>query len=250
MTRSYPRPDVELLWGRAAGLCSFPNCKAECTAPATDKDKAVPLGDIAHIEAHKDDGPRGNSALTAKQRDCYANWILLCGNHHDQVDKQANTDTVDDLRKWKNDHEEWVRNSLASEMPQIGFAELEIITNAMTETIIAASIDFQVIDPREKMKKNDLTDNTHFLLTIGLGKAPEVKSFVDQISKINSRFPEKLRTGFVAEYKRLKQKGYNGDALFEAMADFASKGKKELKYRAAGLSVLAYLFHLCEVFEK
>jgi hypothetical protein len=57
-------------------------------------------------------GPRGKSPLTADERDYYDNLILLCRNHHSEIDSQENTYPVDLLRQIKSDHELWVRQSL------------------------------------------------------------------------------------------------------------------------------------------
>lgn len=53
------------------------------------------------------------------------------------------------------------------------------------------------------------------------------------------------------EYERLKNAELmSGDELFNGLLDFASLGATDFKQRAAGLTVLVYLFEKCEVFEK
>ena len=63
-------------------------------------------------------------------------------------------------------------------------------------------------------------------------------------------FPEKLKAGFSSEYDRLKVLGYAGDVLFFSLFEFAGGKHSEHIKRAAALAVLAYLFQICEVFEK
>jgi hypothetical protein len=41
----------------------------------------------------------------------------------------------------------------------------------------------------------------------------------------------------------------SGDALFFALADWSAHGQTDLDGKAAGVAVLTYLFHVCEVFE-
>jgi hypothetical protein len=89
--------DVKLLFGLSAGMCAFPTCRELCIVEATDFDPAVIVGKIAHIRAHSDQGPRSDPHLSIAERNRYDNWILLCGTHHDMVDGQANTYTVQDL---------------------------------------------------------------------------------------------------------------------------------------------------------
>jgi len=64
--RTYPLPDVKLLFGLAAGRCCEPSCFVEVLANATGFDEAAVIGEIAHIEAHSDTGPRANPSLTKK----------------------------------------------------------------------------------------------------------------------------------------------------------------------------------------
>ena len=70
------------------------------------------IGDIAHIEASSDTGPRPNVALTSKERDHYDNLILLCKNCHARLDGQKNSNSVEYIRQLRADHERWVRERL------------------------------------------------------------------------------------------------------------------------------------------
>jgi hypothetical protein len=247
--RRYPDKDLKLLFGLAAGRCSF--CHHEVLVAATEVDDAAIIGKIAHIEAHSDKGPRANSALTTKQRDSYANWILLCGNHHDLVDQQPNTFTVQDLRKRKGEHEAWVRERLTVEISSVAFAEFETLTvalNVVAAQSSAASTD--VLSVREKMKRNQLSVAVEDYLKIALSKAGEVREFLSSVEKLNAGFGDRLALGIRNRYDDLKGRGYSGDELFEGLLFDLTKGNSSLRQQAAGLAVLGYLFQICEVFEK
>ena len=84
----------------------------EVIVDATDHDPIVLIGDIAHIEASSNKGPRANRKLSAKNRDSYDNLILLCKNCHFRFDGQKKANTVEAIKKLRNDHEAWVRVSL------------------------------------------------------------------------------------------------------------------------------------------
>src|SRR5438094_5378262 len=103
--RSYSSRGLKLLWGRAAGRCAVPSCRVELFVEPTDHDAAVFIGDIAHIEAASDDGPRANLALSGRDRDSYDNLILLCKNCHARLDGQKNTHSVEFIRHLKQYHE-------------------------------------------------------------------------------------------------------------------------------------------------
>ncbi len=111
-SRSYTDRTLKLLWGRAAGRCAIPECRVELFAEATEYDPVVVIGEIAHVAAAADDGPRAASALAAAQRNDYKNLILLCQNCHARIDGQTGLYSVDRLKDIKQAHEAWVRASL------------------------------------------------------------------------------------------------------------------------------------------
>lgn len=102
----------KLLWGRSGSKCAMPDCRHDLIADETETDDESVIGDEAHIVAKSPDGPRGESTLTAEQRDQYDNLILLCRTHHKIIDEQPNFYTVDKLKEIKRQHEEWVKSSL------------------------------------------------------------------------------------------------------------------------------------------
>lgn len=219
-------------------------------AEQTKVDDAVVLGKVAHIVAHSDSGPRCDPTMSFDARREYPNLLLLCGTCHDLVDGQPNTFTVQQLQDWKQQHEMWVRDGLAHEMPSVGFAELEILTRALLNAPESPVVEFTVTDPALKMQRNGLTQQIRHLLTMGLAKAKEVENFTAQMAEIDVDFPERLKAGFVARYSTFREEGLEGDALFESLVQFAAGGTRDLKRTATGLAVLAHLFEKCEVFER
>jgi len=105
---------AKILWGKAGATCSFPGCQRRLVADATELNGDVVLGEIAHIVAQNQDGPRGEYPAPGGDVDAYENLILLCGQHHTLIDGQPNTYTVDRLLQMKRDHEEWVSEQLSS----------------------------------------------------------------------------------------------------------------------------------------
>lgn len=242
--------DVKILYGLAAARCAFPKCRKVCAKEATEKDNAIALGRIAHIYAHSDDGPRGNPDLTNAERDSYDNWILLCADCHDIVDKQADSYTADKLKVLKTEHEEWVTDRLEEQTLEITFHELEMVTQALLSDSNDTSFDFTLIAPAEKIRKNELSQKAISRLKIGLMKTKETEDFLNDIEKRISGFSNRLSRGFKDQYDDLKSEGLNGDEIFESLFDFATNGSPDFDRQTAGLSVLSYLFEKCEVFEK
>jgi hypothetical protein len=218
---------------------------------ATENDPPAIIGKIAHISDFSPnvDSPRSDPSLNAQELNAYENLILLCGDHHDEIDKQKNTFPKETLLRWKREHEAWVRSRLAQAMPGIGFAELEVVCTALLEAPRQPNEGFIPTAPAEKMRKNHLSDSLHRTVQLGLSMFNEVEAFIQGFARVNLHFPERLKAGFVKRYDEYLVRGTDGDTLFEALHDFASSGSSDFKRQAAGLAVLCYLFQKCEIFE-
>lgn len=101
-----------MLWGDAGCRCAFPDCPEKLIMAATETDEESLIGEICHIVAQKESGPRGKSDLTREQRDQYNNLILLCPIHHKLIDDQPGEYTVEKLQRFKKRHKEWVDSRL------------------------------------------------------------------------------------------------------------------------------------------
>ncbi|KGH27926.1 hypothetical protein P353_16830 [Comamonas testosteroni] len=89
--------DFKVLWGRAAGFCSNPDCLDDLTIVI--KTKNYNIGEMAHIIAKKENGPRGIKGVSD---DSYHNLILLCPTCHTHIDKAPKgTFTEDEILQWK-----------------------------------------------------------------------------------------------------------------------------------------------------
>ncbi len=120
MGRSYSARTLKILWGRAAGRCAVPTCRIELFVEHTDHDPIVVIGDIAHIEAASNRGPRANVRKGIRARDAYDNLILLCKTCHARLDQQKRANTVERIRQLRKEHEAWVRANL----PERGASKL------------------------------------------------------------------------------------------------------------------------------
>ena len=113
-----------MLWANSGGVCCFPGCEVSCV-DETESGNTITIGEIAHIEAKGDNGPRANPSLSDQQRDAYPNLIVLCRNHHKLVDADESTYTVQKLRLWKAERARSVkRAALGQGMEDAGPQEL------------------------------------------------------------------------------------------------------------------------------
>ena len=250
--RNYKEQDLKVLWG-AQARCAFPGCREKLIVSATDLDPAKPIGKICHIIAHSDDGPRGDPAFPAADRDRPDNLILMCGTHHDRIDVQPNTFTSAEIRQWKVDHEHWVEDTLSDAVAALTFKELEQVS----DTLLANPLLNQGEDlapptpPIEKMQYNDLTSAIATYYRIGQLRFSDVEAFVGEASGWDPTFGDRLKAGFTEQYDEFKARGLYGDDLYITLAGWASGGAQApFDRQAAGVAILSYLFHICDVFER
>ncbi len=97
------------LWGKSGNRCSI--CKIELFSKRKDEDE-FNIGEECHIISSKINGPRHKPNID--DYDLYYNLILLCRNHHKEIDELTDTYTEELLRYVKLNHENWVKATLDS----------------------------------------------------------------------------------------------------------------------------------------
>jgi hypothetical protein len=107
----------KILWARSGNRCAI--CRQELVNQTINHDGEAIIGEECHIVAREINGPRGDSPLPIDERDKPANLILLCRNHHKEVDDQPESFTVEFLKEIKLEHENWVRNKLSPDRQSI-----------------------------------------------------------------------------------------------------------------------------------
>ncbi len=113
-SRDIPDAEWKLLWARSAGRCQFNGCNRVTYRTPVSNQLAV-TAEHAHIIAFSEDGPRGNTPIDADALNRYPNLMLLCHDHHKNIDDLVlrHGYTVETLRKWKEEHEVRVERATA-----------------------------------------------------------------------------------------------------------------------------------------
>ena len=242
--KSITSKQIKLLWGLAGNRCAI--CREELIREKTGGEK-FPIGEMAHIQGENPASARYNHNMTDEQRSVYENLLLLCPTDHTMIDNNIQDYTVTKLERIKRDHEAWVTRSLKKYIHDITFAELDVILKYLITTPVPDTSK-NIIPPREKIKKNNLSAGVGNLITMGLTQSILVKNYLNKHPDID--FNERLKGGFVKKYTDLRKIPLEGDSLFYGLLEFASNGSGDFKIQSAGLSVLVYFFELCEVFEQ
>jgi hypothetical protein len=99
------------LWAKSGNRCSI--CKTEFFQNKVDSEE-FNIGEECHIISSKDNGPRHRPNIT--DYDLFDNLILLCRNHHREIDELSDTYTEELLRYIKLNHEKWVQTTINNEI--------------------------------------------------------------------------------------------------------------------------------------
>ncbi|MEU6409397.1 HNH endonuclease signature motif containing protein [Microbispora sp. NPDC046933] len=101
----------KILWIEAGGRCAI--CRRQLLTAGTETDDPSVFGEEAHIVGRGSNGPR-SGGLAEHLVDSHENLILLCSEHHKQIDDQVNHFTVERLREIKKSHKGWISSLGAS----------------------------------------------------------------------------------------------------------------------------------------
>jgi hypothetical protein len=248
--RAYSHKTLKVLFGLSGNKCAMPSCGNPIIMSGTQLSGELVLGQICHIYAASDDGPRGKVGLTEAEKNSPHNLLLCCPTHHVIVDGQHKDYPASTLLEWKRTQERVYRTRLSSSINSIGYSELEVASKALMTHQAPSTYDTTVIPPHEKIKKNNLSPSVEFLLHLGAAKSHEVETVLLNAAQLDSTFPERLREGFVTRYEQLLEEGYRSDDLFYSLYDWAGGEEQDQSREAAGLCLLSHLFVICDVFEK
>jgi len=92
---------VKRLFAVSGNRCAFPGC----ALPLVDEASGKVTGRICHIRARSPEGQRYHAGQSEKERHGFANLVLMCPLHHDVIDNDAETYTVEGLLEIKARHE-------------------------------------------------------------------------------------------------------------------------------------------------
>ena len=92
---------VKRLFAVSGNRCAFPGC----ALPLVDEASGKVTGRVCHIKADSPGGPHYDPEQHSKERHGFANLVLMCPLHHDVIDGDVETYTVERLLEIKARHE-------------------------------------------------------------------------------------------------------------------------------------------------
>ena len=257
---SVPYPVKIALALRSGNRCALPSCRRLLSSEPHD-DEYVMLGVAAHIAGQRSGGTRGlpsarfDAAMTDEQRNSLANLLYVCPDCHAMIDAHPHGEReypTARLLDIKADHERAVAAAVDEGLATVTFTELAEATRWVTEVPPPPpGRDFSRVAIEEKIEKNGLSRSSQNLIVAHLAVAPQVRSFIQELSRDDAAFPDRLISGFLEHYHKLRARGVtSGEDLFNSMCMFARRGFGDIKTETAAQAVLVYLFETCEVFER
>lgn len=147
--------DIKLLWGRAGGRCSKPDCDEDLTTISELGNFIV--GEMAHVIGKKPTAARG---VTEGGTDAYDNLILLCPTHHTQIDKAPEgVYTIEMLHEWKRSHEAKI-SSVGKTQKYDNFTKLRL---AVARLLASNKTTFDALGPMSEVAQSDPNSNAYLL---------------------------------------------------------------------------------------
>lgn len=125
---------IKRLFAVCGNQCAFPRCSVSLVDPSGGKVTAK----ICHIKGRKPGSARYDPDQTDEERHAFDNLLILCPIHHDVVDDDPDSYSVDRLRQIKAAHEG--KDVCGSEPPD-GIAQ-QLIANISHDTLTHGSVIF------------------------------------------------------------------------------------------------------------
>ena len=125
------------LWAKSGNRCAI--CKEELFQKPEVENGGLNVGEECHIISAKEKGPRHVAGVP--NYDTYDNLLLLCRNHHKEIDTLIETYPEEILRFMKTNHENWVTESLQSKLDNSERKNAKFI-----KRIVSGKELFEIID--------------------------------------------------------------------------------------------------------
>lgn len=130
---------------------------------------------------------------------------------------------------------------------RVGFKELQVVLESLAGRTSLVDAPVRSVPPG-KIEANDLSDSVAVLIRNGMIKAPLVSAFFD--SWHDETLGERLAVAFREEYGRLRGTSHPNLIFSELQTWVGGNQRGTAEHEMAVLTVLAYYFERCDIFEE
>lgn len=209
---SVSQATAKRLFAVSGNKCAFPKCPLELV----DRLSGKVTGRICHIRAASPRGSRYDPHQTDAERYDYANLILLCPIHHDVVDADEISYTVERLLKMKADHEVMGAHGRPFDLPsELADAILKIseemnVAGLALVVVNQSGAQFVAQRPAEKERlRAQVTDKIlelwqlfHLAYRALIDVTSPLQQFADLSRMSEAQFEEWLTTSELPDFKK------------------------------------------------
>lgn len=134
------------------------------------------------------------------------------------------------------------------DLAEVRMEDLESVLEHIAEMPPGSGADLRPV-PAEKLEASGLSPAAAGFLLQGMKKADLVgRYFSDQFDPLRA---DRIATTFKRRYTQLRELGLPPDSIFHSLQQLAAgRERRSPKREAAILSVLAYLFETCDIYER
>ena len=247
-----PTQDQRELCYDSLGVCGKPGCGQVLNIRTVVTGVLTTVGEMAHIIAAQDNGPRGDPSLPAELRERYANLILLCPVCHLEVDNPANFSAFPKelLRQWKKDQQQGraVAVTRARQSPKI--AELAALLDGLAIASPLIGDSFDRTDLAKKIKVNKLSAHVAATIARSVALKPTVDHQIEAVERSRPNYGNMITAKMAAEWLTLADKGIGEDAAYDRLKDMLMFAEGRTGSEGVVDIVLAYFFQVCTIMHR
>lgn len=142
----------------------------------------------------------------------------------------------------------WLGPALTEETKaKLGFKDLQVVLESLAGKAAPFGSAVKTVPPG-KIEANDLSESVAILIKSGMTKATLVSAFFDAWH--DETLGERLAVAFRAEYERLRGSLHPNRIFSELQAWIGGSELGPPEHQMAVLTVLAYYFERCDIFEE
>jgi hypothetical protein len=130
---------------------------------------------------------------------------------------------------------------------KLGFKELQVVFETLASKAAPPSSTVQPV-PQGKIEANALSESVSILIKSGMSKSPLVSAFLE--TWYDETLGERLAVAFRKEYERLRGTMSPNQIFDELLIWAGGKERETSEHEVAVLTVLAYYFERCDIFEE
>lgn len=247
-----PMSELRELCFDSIGKCGNPDCNELINIQTSQTGAITTVGQMAHIIAAQNNGPRGDANFPPGDRERYRNLILLCQKCHPVVDNPANFSIYSSklLQEWKQAQIEKRRNAIARTREN---PEIEVLANLLNTLATADPQfhdDFTRTDISTKLKINKFGQKIANTIARNVIYVKFVTSQILQVERSSPKYGEMIQARMKSEWLLLLGQGIESDNAYEALRNRLMFGNGHISSEGIVDIVLAYFFQLCSIMHK